>query len=69
MGEYLRGRVAAGVLTLVDPMLASRQLYHAMLGSPQMRLLTNATPPTAAEIEAGIAHAVAMFLNGALPRR
>ena len=68
MGEYLRGRCAAGVLTLADPLLAGRQLFHAMLGGPQMRLLTNAAPPTAGEIEAGIAHAVAMFLNGALPR-
>jgi hypothetical protein len=39
-----------------------------MLGGPQMRLLTNASKPSKAEIEAGIAQAVETFLHGARPR-
>jgi AcrR family transcriptional regulator len=68
MGDYLRGLCASGTLVLADPMLASSQLYHAMLGAPQTRLLTNAPAPAPGEIEAGIAHAVETFLSGALPR-
>ncbi|MFI7546057.1 hypothetical protein [Actinoplanes sp. NPDC049599] len=51
---------------MTGPALASAQLYHAMLGGSLMRLLTNASAPTAREIEAGITNAVEVFLAGAL---
>lgn len=68
LGEYLRGQCDAGVIALADPLLASAQLFQAMLGSLQMRLLTNASAPTAEEIDASITAAVETFLQGALPR-
>jgi len=61
-----RAWCASGALTLTDPALASAQLYHAMLGGLLMRLLTNASAPTAREIEAGITNAVEIFLASAL---
>jgi len=68
MGDYLRGLCEAGVIEVPDPMLASAQLYQAMLGALQMRLLINAPAPSPAETELSIANAVETFLNGALPR-
>ena len=66
LGDYLRGQCEAGTLHLPDPMLSSSQLYHAMLGELQMRLLTNAGPVTPQEIDHNIANAVQVFLRGAL---
>lgn len=68
IADYLRGQCEAGVIVLADPALASVQLFQAMLGGLQMRLLTNASAPTPEEIEASIASAVETFLRGALPR-
>lgn len=63
LGKYLAGRGVA------DPLLSAAQLYQAMLGSLQMRLLMNTEDrPTAAEIEASIAAAVETFLRGVEPR-
>ena len=42
MGSYLRDQRDAGVIDLPDPLLASAQLYEAMLGDLQRRLLVNA---------------------------
>ena len=69
LGAHLRNLHDAHVLTVPDPPLAASQLYQAMLGSLQMRLLVNADPkPTPDEIEAGIAAAVATFLSASQPR-
>lgn len=67
LGDYLRGQVEAGTLRLDDPVLSSSQLYHAMLGDLQMRLLTSAGPVTPDEIDRNIANAVTTFLRGARP--
>ena len=63
LGGHLRDLHEARALVVADPLLAAAQLYQAMLGSLQMRLLVNAGPkPTPPEIEAGIAAAVATFM-------
>lgn len=65
LADYLRTQCAAGVLDLDDPLLAAAQLYQAMLGTLQMRLLVNASePPTSDEVEAHIAAAARTFLSG-----
>jgi AcrR family transcriptional regulator len=52
-----------------NPLLAASQLYQAMLGSLQMRLLVNAGPkPTPDEIEANIKAAVTTFLGASQAR-
>ncbi len=69
MGNYLRGLCEAGVIDVADPMLASGQLFQAMLGTLQMRLLMNADAgPTRAEVEASISQAVRTFLHGTSSR-
>jgi len=66
LAGYLDSLAETGAVTIGDSMLAAVQLYHAMVGALQMRLLVNATdPPTAAEIEASISAAVDTFLSGA----
>lgn len=69
LGAHLRDLHAAGHgIEVEDPLLAASQLYQAMLGSLQMRLLVNAAPrPTEAEIETAIATAVRMFLSSCRP--
>lgn len=67
LGEYLRTLHEQGVIEVDDPVHAAAQLYQAMLGSLQMRLLVNADDrPTKKEIDASISSAVDMFLNGRL---
>ena len=68
LADYLRGQCEAGVIDVPDPLLSSVQLFQAMLGGPQMRLLTNAPAPGPEEVEASIANAVETFLHGAVPR-
>jgi TetR/AcrR family transcriptional repressor of mexJK operon len=68
LADYLRALCEAGALTLPDPVLAAAQLCNAMICGPQLRLLLHAGPPTFDEVEAGISHAVTIFLHGALPR-
>ncbi|GIF23707.1 AcrR family transcriptional regulator [Actinoplanes tereljensis] len=66
LAHYLDTLTASGLVAIDDTMLAAAQLYHAMVGALQMRLLINADDrPTAAEIEASISAAVDTFLNGA----
>jgi len=65
LADYLRRQCSSGVLRLDDPALAASQLYQAMLGEPQMRLLTNAGPVSAEEVDRAIANAVEIFLRGA----
>lgn len=64
LGGHLAHLRDASVIEIEDPLLAASQLYQAMLGSLQMRLLVNAKPkPTAAEIETAVAAAVRTFLS------
>jgi AcrR family transcriptional regulator len=68
LGAYLRELHEAHVLVVPEPLLAASQLYQAMLGEFQMRLLVNAGPkPTPDEIEAGITAAVGTFLRASRP--
>ena len=54
------------MLELADPVLAATQLFQAMLGALQMRMLMNPTaPPSHREVDRNIATAVAIFLDGA----
>lgn len=65
LGSYLRDLCEAGVIDLPDPVLAAGQLFQAMLGTLQMRMLMNAGErPTQAEVDESITTAVAIFLNG-----
>jgi len=64
LGAHLRDLHEARVIEVEDPLLAASQLYQAMLGSLQMRLLVNAEPkPTSDEIETAIGAAVKTFLG------
>ncbi|MBR7826705.1 TetR/AcrR family transcriptional regulator [Actinospica sp. MGRD01-02] len=64
LGGHLRGLREQRVIEVDDPLLAASQLYQAMLGSLQMRLLVNAPPaPTEDEVERSITTAVATFLS------
>jgi AcrR family transcriptional regulator len=66
---HLRALHEAQTLTVPNPPLAASQLYQAMLGSLQMRLLVNAGPtPTPDEIETSITAAVATFLTASQSR-
>ncbi|WP_241832244.1 TetR/AcrR family transcriptional regulator [Pseudofrankia sp. EUN1h] len=65
LGRYLGTLRDAGIIEVADPVLAASQLYQAMLGSLQMRLLMNtADRPTSQEIESSITHAVNTFVDG-----
>ncbi|MFG1928765.1 TetR/AcrR family transcriptional regulator [Cryptosporangium sp. NPDC048952] len=69
LGQYLQVAADSGVIRVVDARAASAQLYQAMLGDIQMRLLTNSpSRPTPDEVEQSIVTAVDVFLNGALVR-
>jgi TetR/AcrR family transcriptional regulator, mexJK operon transcriptional repressor len=71
LAAHLRALHEAHAITAPspDPLLAASQLYQAMLGSLQMRLLVNAGPkPTPDEIEASIAAAVTTFLGASQAR-
>jgi AcrR family transcriptional regulator len=65
LARYLRPACESGRIELADPVRAAAQLYQAMLGEPQMRLLTNAPVKfDDDEILAGIEAAVRVFLHG-----
>jgi len=69
LGRYLQAAHDAGVIRVRDARAAGAQLYQAMLGDPQMRLLTNSpSRPTPAEVETSITTAVDVFLDGTLVR-
>jgi TetR/AcrR family transcriptional repressor of mexJK operon len=69
LGRYLQDAADAGVIVVDDAQTAGAQLYQAMLGDLQMRLLTNSpVAPTPAEVERSIQAAVHVFLNGTLVR-
>jgi TetR/AcrR family transcriptional repressor of mexJK operon len=69
LAAHLRDLHDARVIIVPNPLLAASQLYEAMLGSLQMRLLINAVPtPAPDEIDGSIAAAIATFLAAARPR-
>jgi AcrR family transcriptional regulator len=68
LAAHLRDLHDARVITVPNPLLAASQLYQAMLGSLQIRLLVNAAPtPTRDEVEANITAAIATFLAASRP--
>ncbi|MCI3275316.1 TetR/AcrR family transcriptional regulator [Streptomyces cylindrosporus] len=69
LAGYLRQAHEAGEISVTDPLRAAAQLYQAMLGDAQMRLLTNSPhKPDDAEVRESIALAVRVFLHGAATR-
>lgn len=62
--RYLAQQVALGVLSLSDTGLSARQLVEMLKGGLQLRaLLCPESPPSHAEIEANVRHAVRDFLQ------
>ncbi|MFI7500708.1 TetR/AcrR family transcriptional regulator [Streptomyces sp. NPDC049687] len=69
LARYLRQARDAGEIEVIDPVRAAAQLYQAMLGDAQMRLLTNSPhKPDDDEVQESIAVAVRVFLHGAARR-
>lgn len=65
LAKYLRQARDAGEIEVADLVRAAAQLYQAMLGDAQMRLLTNSPQkPDDAEIRESISVAVRVFLHG-----
>jgi AcrR family transcriptional regulator len=65
LARCLRQARDDGLIVVGDPMRAAAQLYHAMLGDAQMRLLTDAPVKlTDAEVTESISAAVQVFLRG-----
>lgn len=65
LGRCLRQACDDGVIEVEDPVRAAAQLYQAMLGDAQMRLLTDAPRKlTEAEVRASVVEAVRLFLVG-----
>jgi TetR/AcrR family transcriptional repressor of mexJK operon len=66
LATYLRQARDAGEIAVADPLRAAAQLYQAMLGDAQMRLLTNSPhKPDDDEVRESISVAVRVFLYGA----
>ncbi|MFJ4622495.1 TetR/AcrR family transcriptional regulator [Streptomyces sp. NPDC088812] len=65
LGRYLQQVCDEGLIEVADPLRAAAQLYQAMLGDAQMRLLTDAPhKPTQREVRDGVTEAVRVFLHG-----
>jgi TetR/AcrR family transcriptional repressor of mexJK operon len=65
LGRCLQQACDDGLIKVEDPVRAAEQLYQAMLGHAQMRLLTDAPVKlTDAEVHASINEAVRVFLHG-----
>ncbi len=65
LGRCLRQACDDGLIEVEDPVRAGAQLYQAMLGDAQMRLLTDAPRKlTETEVRASIVEAVRVFLRG-----
>ncbi|MEU1341293.1 TetR/AcrR family transcriptional regulator [Streptomyces sp. NPDC005827] len=65
LGRSLRQAYDDGLIEVEDPVRAAAQLYQAMLGDAQMRLLTGAPYKlTEAEVRASVVEAVRVFLRG-----
>jgi AcrR family transcriptional regulator len=68
LAAHLSNLHDARAITAPAPLLAASQLYQAMLGALQMRLLVNADPkPTQDEVETSISAAIATFLAASRP--
>ena len=66
LGSYLAQLCREGKLELADPVLSAGQLFHAMLGEFQTRMLMDpAARPSRREVDRAIATAVQTFLHGA----
>lgn len=69
IGRCLRQACDDGLIEVTDPLRAAAQLYQAMLGDAQMRLLTDAPRKlTEAEVHASVVEAVRVFLRGVAVR-
>ncbi|MFK4106181.1 TetR/AcrR family transcriptional regulator [Streptomyces sp. NPDC019531] len=69
LADHLRRARDAGEIEVTDPLRAAAQLYQAMLGDAQMRLLTNSPhKPDDDEVRESISVAVRVFLHGAAVR-
>ncbi|UUU29324.1 TetR/AcrR family transcriptional regulator [Streptomyces sp. CA-210063] len=70
LGRCLEQACDDGLIEVADPVRAAAQLYQAMLGDAQMRLLTNAPRKLSQEeVRASIVEAVRVFLHGvSVPR-
>jgi TetR/AcrR family transcriptional repressor of mexJK operon len=67
--EWLAEQCRLGVLSVPDPDMAAGMLFSMVIGEPQMRILISEVhEPASADIEARVAAAVEIFLNGAVPR-
>lgn len=67
MRTYIQAAHDAGAIHVADATLAASQLYGAMLGDAQMRLLTNSPVPlTADDISKSVETAVQVFLHGVM---
>jgi TetR/AcrR family transcriptional repressor of mexJK operon len=65
LARCLQDACADGLISIKDPVRAAAQLYQAMLGDAQMRLLTDAPVKlTDAEVRTSITTAVDVFLHG-----
>lgn len=65
LGRCLQQAHDDGLIKVEDPVRAAEQLYQAMLGHAQMRLLTDAPVKlTDTEVHASIKEAVRVFLHG-----
>jgi AcrR family transcriptional regulator len=65
LGRCLREARDNGLIEVEDPVRAAEQLYQAMLGDAQMRLLTDAPVKlTDAEVRKSVTDAVRVFLHG-----
>ncbi|MFK0168609.1 TetR/AcrR family transcriptional regulator [Streptomyces sp. NPDC090306] len=65
LGRCLQQARMDGLIDVEDPVRAAQQLYQAMLGDAQMRLLTDAPVKlTDAEVSRSITDAVRVFLHG-----
>ncbi|WP_226027334.1 TetR/AcrR family transcriptional regulator [Streptomyces hyderabadensis] len=69
IGGCLRQACDDGLIEVDDPLRAAAQLYQAMLGDAQMRLLTDAPRKlTEAEVHTSVVEAVRVFLRGVAVR-
>ncbi|MER7690923.1 TetR/AcrR family transcriptional regulator [Streptomyces sp. NPDC097610] len=69
LAKYLRQARDAGEIDVTNPARAAAQLYQAMLGDAQMRLLTNSPHrPDDEEVRESISVAVRVFLHGTATR-
>ncbi|MER5434107.1 TetR/AcrR family transcriptional regulator [Streptomyces sp. NPDC002588] len=65
LARCIRQACEDGTIKVEDPVRAAEQLYQAMLGDAQMRLLTDApVKRTDAEVHTSITTAVEVFLHG-----